>query len=135
MREHFTLPDWSSLALADDERLPLLATALLIARDEYPQLDADLYDTMLQSHAEHLRAQVFGVALQHGVVKIRVQLRILVAGDQQCGRKQGQALVVGQRQRRPVGQGEMLAHGRSVRSRNAAFKPLSRQWGCRARIR
>ena len=58
MREHFTLPDWSTLALTDDDRLPLIATALLIARDEYPQLDADLYDTLLQSHAEHLRAQV-----------------------------------------------------------------------------
>ena len=58
MREHFTLPDWSSLAVADDDRLPLLATALLIARDEYPELDADLYDTLLQSHAEHLRPQV-----------------------------------------------------------------------------
>jgi len=58
MRERFPMPDWASLAAFDDERLPLLATALLIARDEYPQLDADLYDTLLQSHAEHLRAQV-----------------------------------------------------------------------------
>jgi regulator of sirC expression with transglutaminase-like and TPR domain len=58
MRERFSLPDWASLAAVDDERVPLLATALLIARDEYPRLDADLYDTLLQSHAEHLRAQV-----------------------------------------------------------------------------
>ena len=58
MREHFTLPDWSSLALTDDDRLPLLATALLIARDESPKLDADLYDTLLQSHAEQLRGRV-----------------------------------------------------------------------------
>src|SRR5688572_18593789 len=58
MRERFNLPDWNTLATVDDERLPLLATALLIARDEYPELDADLYDTLLQSHAEHLRAQV-----------------------------------------------------------------------------
>ena len=58
MREHFSLPDWNTLATVDDHALPLLATALLIARDEYPQLDADLYDTMLQSHVEHLRAQV-----------------------------------------------------------------------------
>jgi regulator of sirC expression with transglutaminase-like and TPR domain len=58
MRERFSLPDWASLATVDDERLPLVATALLIARDEYPQLDADLYDTLLHSHAEHLRAQV-----------------------------------------------------------------------------
>ncbi|MCI4568245.1 SirB1 family protein [Lysobacter sp. CFH 32150] len=58
MREHFALPDWNTLAALDDDTLPLLATALLIARDEYPQLDADLYDTLLQSHAEHLRHQV-----------------------------------------------------------------------------
>ena len=58
MREHFALPDWNTLAALDDDTLPLLATALLIARDEYPQLDADLYDTLLQSHAEHLRTQV-----------------------------------------------------------------------------
>ena len=43
MRAGFILPDWSSLAGLEDDRLPLLATALLIARDEYPQLDADLY--------------------------------------------------------------------------------------------
>jgi regulator of sirC expression with transglutaminase-like and TPR domain len=58
MRERFILPDWNTLAAVDDEQLPLLATALLIARDEYPQLDADLYDTLLQSHAEHLRGKV-----------------------------------------------------------------------------
>ena len=35
------LPEWDQLARLDDESLPLLGTALLIARDEYPQLDAD----------------------------------------------------------------------------------------------
>jgi len=58
MRDHFPLPQWNSLAGADDDTLPLLGTALLIARDEYPQLDADLYDTLLQSHAESLRAEI-----------------------------------------------------------------------------
>ena len=58
MQQHLNLPDWTTLAGADDGALPLLGTALLIARDEYPQLDADLYDTMLQSHVEHLRTQV-----------------------------------------------------------------------------
>lgn len=58
MRERFMLPDWNTLANADDRALPLLATALLIARDEYPQLDAGLYDTLLQSHAEQLRSEV-----------------------------------------------------------------------------
>lgn len=58
MREHFSLPQWNTLAGADDDTLPLLGTALLIARDEYPQLDADLYDTLLQSHAESLRSEI-----------------------------------------------------------------------------
>jgi regulator of sirC expression with transglutaminase-like and TPR domain len=52
------LPDWSSLAAQADEAVPLLETALLIARDEYPDLDADLYDTLVQSHAEHLRTEI-----------------------------------------------------------------------------
>lgn len=58
MRDHFPLPQWNSLAGADDDTLPLLGTALLIARDEYPQLDPDLYDTLLQSHAESLRRDI-----------------------------------------------------------------------------
>lgn len=58
MRDHFPLPQWNSLAGVDDDTLPLLGTALLIASDEYPQLDADLYDTLLQSHAESLRGEI-----------------------------------------------------------------------------
>jgi regulator of sirC expression with transglutaminase-like and TPR domain len=58
MRASLTLPDWNALASLDDPALPLLGTALLIARDEYPALDADLYDTLLQSHAEHLRGEL-----------------------------------------------------------------------------
>jgi regulator of sirC expression with transglutaminase-like and TPR domain len=58
MRAGFNLPDWNSLATLEGDTLPLFATALLIARDEYPQLDADLYDTLLQSHAEHLRGEI-----------------------------------------------------------------------------
>ena len=61
MHTRFPLPDWNDLAASDDRTVPLLGTALLIARDEYPQLDADLYDTTLQSHVEHLRAQVDAV--------------------------------------------------------------------------
>ena len=61
MRAGFTLPDWNSLAALDGDTMPLFATALLIARDEYPQLDPDLYDTLLQSHAEHLRGEIESV--------------------------------------------------------------------------
>lgn len=57
MRTAFALPDWNSLARLDDESLPLLGTALLIARDEYPDLDPDLYDTLLHSHIAHLRVE------------------------------------------------------------------------------
>jgi len=58
MGVRLTLPDWSSLAAQADDTVPLLETALLIARDEYPNLDADLYDTLAQSHAEHLRPEI-----------------------------------------------------------------------------
>ncbi len=58
MGERLTLPEWSSLAAQADNTVPLLETALLIARDEYPDLDADLYDTLAQSHAEHLRPEI-----------------------------------------------------------------------------
>ncbi len=53
-----TLPDWDSLAELDDESLPLLPTALLIARDEYPGLDPARYDATLQGYVEHLQAEV-----------------------------------------------------------------------------
>jgi regulator of sirC expression with transglutaminase-like and TPR domain len=58
MHEGLELPDWNSLAGQDDDTLPLLGTALLIARDEYPGLDPARYDAMLQAHADELRAQV-----------------------------------------------------------------------------
>lgn len=57
-----TLPDWDSLAELDDELLPLLPTALLIARDEYPALDPARYDATLQSYVEHLQAEVDTIA-------------------------------------------------------------------------
>ena len=58
MQERITLPDWDTLAELDDESLPLLPTALLIARDEYPALDPTVYDATVQAHVEHLRAEV-----------------------------------------------------------------------------
>src|SRR5690606_27183375 len=39
MQTNAPLPDWNSLATLGDDELPLLDTALLIARDEYPDLD------------------------------------------------------------------------------------------------
>ena len=61
MADRLTLPDWSSLAAQADESVPLLETALLIARDEYPDLDADLYDTLVEGHVGHLRPEINGI--------------------------------------------------------------------------
>lgn len=58
MPGRFALPDWDQLATLDDDTLPLLGTALLIARDEYPQLDAGHYDAMVDAYAAELRDQV-----------------------------------------------------------------------------
>jgi len=57
----FLLPDWNALAGLDDDSLPLLGTALLIARDEYPDLEAGAYDILLQRYADELRPLVAGV--------------------------------------------------------------------------
>ena len=52
------MPDWETLAESDDDSLPLLATALLIARDEYPGLDPARYDLAVQAHVDHLRTEI-----------------------------------------------------------------------------
>lgn len=54
----YLLPDWDALAAYGDDELPLLDTALLIARDEYPQLDAASYAAAIQGYAEVLRPQM-----------------------------------------------------------------------------
>ena len=58
MASPFPLPDWNTLAALEDARLPLLAIALLIARDEYPDLDPAHYDKLLHKHARSLRDEV-----------------------------------------------------------------------------
>jgi len=57
------LPDWNSLAGQDDDALPLLGTALLIARDEYPRLDPTQYEALVQGHADELRPLVDAIEL------------------------------------------------------------------------
>ena len=52
------LPDWNALATLGDDELPLLDTALLIARDEYPDLDAAGYAAQVDTYAEALRPQL-----------------------------------------------------------------------------
>lgn len=63
MVDMLPLPHWTALANLDDDAVPLMSTALLIARDEYPQLNAELYDTLVQSHVEHLRREVDAIDL------------------------------------------------------------------------
>ncbi len=58
MTRHYALPDWNSLAAYGDDELPLLDTALLIARDEYPALDAASYSTTIQGYADSLRPTI-----------------------------------------------------------------------------
>ncbi|MGY6518819.1 MAG: SirB1 family protein [Lysobacteraceae bacterium] len=55
-----TLPDWNQLARLDDEEVPLLGTALLIARDEYPSLDVAGCLARLDAVAEDLRGRLEG---------------------------------------------------------------------------
>ena len=69
MRDRIALPDWNSLARLDDASLPLLGTALLIARDEYPDLDPDLYDTLARAHAADMRAEI--EAIDHWALKMQ----------------------------------------------------------------
>jgi len=53
-----SLPDWNALASLGDDELPLLDTALLIARDEYPDLDHREYSAELDSYVDALRPQL-----------------------------------------------------------------------------
>ena len=58
MNNRDTLPDWNALARLGDDELPLLDTALLIARDEYPDLDAAGITAQVDTYADALRARL-----------------------------------------------------------------------------
>ena len=58
MSSRHELPDWNALAGYGDDELPLLDTALLIARDEYPQLDAASYAAIIQTYADDLKPRL-----------------------------------------------------------------------------
>ena len=53
-----SLPDWNALATLGDDELPLLDTALLIARDEYPDLDHRGYSAEFDTYVNALRPQI-----------------------------------------------------------------------------
>jgi regulator of sirC expression with transglutaminase-like and TPR domain len=56
------LPDWTDLADLADEQVPLLRSALLIAHDEYPDLDIAACEAQVDSHVESLREEVDQIA-------------------------------------------------------------------------
>ena len=60
MEPRSALPDWNALAGLGDDELPLLDTALLIARDEYPDLDAAGITAQVDTYAEALRPRLAG---------------------------------------------------------------------------
>lgn len=60
METRNALPDWNALAGLGDDELPLLDTALLIARDEYPDLDARAITEQVETYAAALRPQLEG---------------------------------------------------------------------------
>ena len=55
MHTSHTLPEWNALAKLGDDELPLLDTALLIARDEYPGLDPAPYGALFDHWVDALR--------------------------------------------------------------------------------
>lgn len=60
MKHPHALPDWNTLATLGDDELPLLDTALLIARDEYPDLDPAGYSAQVDTYADALRPKLEG---------------------------------------------------------------------------
>lgn len=58
MTSAFALPEWSALAYLADDELPLLGSALLIAHDEYPDMDAGACDALVEAHVLSLRAEL-----------------------------------------------------------------------------
>lgn len=49
---------WDALGNTPDDRIDLLATAMLVARDEYPTLDLSHYQAMLDAHASAISARL-----------------------------------------------------------------------------
>ncbi len=56
---------WSRLASTSDETLPLLGTALLIAQDEYPDLDIAEYERSIAWHADALARRIGAMREPH----------------------------------------------------------------------
>lgn len=75
MHERTPLPNWAGLATLDDDAIPLFSSALLIARDEYPDLDPAVYESLIAAHTAALRPRVDAAA--HWPLKMMVVNRYL----------------------------------------------------------
>lgn len=69
MNADFVLPNWSDLAGLTDDQVPLLGSALLIAHDEYPNLNAAGCDALVEAHVASLRPEVD--AIDSGPLKMQ----------------------------------------------------------------
>lgn len=58
IRTSHTLEEWNALGLTPDANIDLLSAAMLVARDEYPDLDASNYESMLDAHAKQVREKM-----------------------------------------------------------------------------
>lgn len=58
MNDHRQHDDWDALAALSDEDIPLLRAALLIARDEYPDLDIAAYESLCDGFERDLRPRI-----------------------------------------------------------------------------
>ena len=56
--DRLRLAEWDRLGQTPDHQIPLLDTAMLVARDEYPDLDVSRYEKMWNDHAEAIRQRL-----------------------------------------------------------------------------
>ncbi len=77
---------WDRLAQLPDDDIPLLQASLLIARDEYPELDVASYEAQLQSHVAELAPRM---AAQPDTRRMLAELnRYLFQEQGFCGNQQ-----------------------------------------------
>ncbi len=77
---------WDRLALLPDDDIPLLQASLLIARDEYPDLDVASYEARLQGHVAELAPRM---AAQPDTRRMLAELnRYLFQEQGFCGNQQ-----------------------------------------------
>ncbi len=58
LRTPHILEEWNVLGQTPDANIDLLSAAMLVARDEYPNLDAADYESMLDTHVQEIRQKM-----------------------------------------------------------------------------